>query len=181
MLAVVDGLGHGPEAALSAALAVEIFEQNHHLGVVELLTLVHEGLLERRGAAATVAVVDGELGTLTWLGVGNVEGVVVHWNNGKRPRTSGVLLRGGVLGRELPTLHAPTTVKLGDRDCIALTTDGVRGDLVEKLRSALTADRLAQRLLEEHAGDVDDALVLVARYRSRPANETGETSGDRAR
>lgn len=168
MLAVVDGLGHGPEAATSAAVAVEIFERNYRLGVTELLALAHQGLADGRGAAATVAVVDGPSGTLSWLGVGNVDGVVLHQSASGRARTNGVLLRGGVLGRELPWLQEPTIVQLADRDCIALATDGVRGDLISWLRTGLRANVLAQRLLDDHASEVDDALVLVARYRAEP-------------
>lgn len=179
LLAVVDGLGHGPEAAASAAIAARIFERNYHLGVVDLLSLAHDGLIARRGAAATVAAIDGPSGTMSWLGVGNVDGVVLHRDGAERERTSGVLLRGGVLGRELPQLQEPRAVRLTDRDSIAIATDGVRGDLVAGLKTGLRADRLAHRLLDEYGREADDALVLVARYRSEPLEEGASSKGGR--
>lgn len=165
VLAVIDGLGHGPEAARAAALAAGVVERNQGERPDALLSLSHDSLTASRGAAATVAVIDRTSGTLDWLGVGNVDGVVVRAAHDARPRTLGVFLRGGVLGDRLPTLHRPEPTPLEDGDRIVIATDGVRGDLAAAARSELDVDVLARRILDRHAIPEDDALVFVARYR----------------
>jgi hypothetical protein len=104
---------------------------------------------------------------MEWLGVGNVDGVVVRADDLARPRTHGVCLRGGVVGHEMPDLHRAEPVALHAGDTLVIATDGVRGDLAEAAMTDLLADRLARRVLAEKASPTDDALVLVARFRPR--------------
>jgi hypothetical protein len=169
VLAVIDGLGHGPDAAKAATLAAEVVGRHRTAEPADLLLLLHSHLAESRGATATVATVDGASGQLDWLGVGNVDGVVVR-ADGKRPLTHGVFLCRGVLGHQMPRkLHRPEPVVLRSGDCIVIATDGVRGDLADAVRPRLDvglADvgRLADRILRDFAIADDDALVLVARY-----------------
>ncbi len=165
VLAVIDGLGHGPEAARAAALAAEVVEQHQAEPPEALLSLSHRQLRASRGAVATVAIIDRATGLLDWLGVGNVDGVVVRAAEDARPRTHGVFLRGGVLGERLPPLHRPRPTRLEDGDCIVIATDGVRGDLAAAARSDLHVDVLAQRILDQYGIPDDDALVFVGRYR----------------
>src|SRR5690242_3053400 len=77
LIGVVDGLGHGPEAAEAALTAVEVLV--HHVGqpIVTLVSLCHESLRKTRGAALSIASID-IAGDLEWIGVGNVEGVLVR-------------------------------------------------------------------------------------------------------
>lgn len=173
VLAVIDGLGHGPEAARAAALAAQVVDRHRSERPDALLSLSHHSLRSSRGAAATVAVIERADGTLDWLGVGNVDGVVVRAADGARPRTHGVFLRGGVLGERMPTLHRPEPMRLENGDCIVIATDGVRGDLAAAARSDLHVDVLAERILDEHAIPEDDALVFVARYRPTRGRRTG--------
>jgi hypothetical protein len=167
VLAVIDGLGHGEEAAIAADMATAIVERNRGEPLIPLLLLAHEHLIESRGVAATMAIVDGETGRLDWLGVGNVNGVVLHADESAKPRTRGVFLHRGVLGYLLPTLHVPEPVQLADGDFLVLATDGVRGDLTAALHPELPIDRLAENILADQATPDDDALVLVARYHDR--------------
>jgi negative regulator of sigma-B (phosphoserine phosphatase) len=165
-------LGHGDEAAAAADMATAVVERNRGEPLVPLFLLAHEHLADSRGVAATMAIVDGETGRLDWLGVGNVNGVVLHADESARPRTHGVFLHRGVLGYLMPTLHIPEPVQLSDGDFVVLATDGVRGDLTAALHRELPVDRLAESILAEQATPDDDALVLVARYRDRHRRPT---------
>lgn len=165
ILAVIDGLGHGPEAAAAAAAAARVVERNRAEPLEALLLLSHEHLAESRGVAATLAIIDGETGRMDWLGVGNVNGVVLRADETARPRTSGVFLCRGVLGYLLPKLHVPAPLQLEHGDHIVIATDGIRGDLTAALRPELPVDRLAETVLADQATSEDDALVFVARYR----------------
>ena len=69
---VVDGLGHGPQAAEAAAEAMRIFEQKSAIAPVELIEEVHLALRATRGAAVAVASIDTERDVLRYAGVGNI-------------------------------------------------------------------------------------------------------------
>jgi len=169
VLAVIDGLGHGPEAAAAATTAARIVERNRAEPVEALLLLAHEHLAESRGVAATLAIIDGDTGRMDWLGVGNVNGVVLRADDTARPRTYPVFLCRGVLGYLLPNLHLAEPVQLTDGDCIVIATDGVRGDLTASLRAEMPVTRLAEKILADQAIPDDDALVFVARYHGNAA------------
>jgi phosphoserine phosphatase RsbX len=169
LLAVIDGLGHGPDAALAADRAVAVLEENPAEPVDVLLVLCHDALARTRGAAVTVASISRASRTMTWLGVGNVEGVLV------RPPPSGAtsgtsslemaMLQGGVVGHQLPTLR-PHAVDLQPGDLVVMATDGIDRSFSDVLRPALAPKRLADGILEDRARPTDDALVLVALYRA---------------
>jgi hypothetical protein len=166
VIAVIDGLGHGPEAADAAALAAGVIERHRAEPLDAMLLLVHEHLTASRGAAATLAIVDGDTGRMEWLGVGNVDGMVVRADDTARPRTMGVFLCRGILGYQKPDIRPRAPVQLEDGDCIVIATDGVRGDLAAGVRHEAPVDRMATALLDAHALPDDDALVFVARYRA---------------
>jgi negative regulator of sigma-B (phosphoserine phosphatase) len=164
VLAVIDGLGHGAQAAKAALAAAAVVEQNRAEPMEALLLLLHERLADSRGVAATVAEIDGTTGRMEWLGVGNVSGVVLRADETARPRTHGVFMHRGVLGYLLPSLHVPEPLQLAPGDLVIIATDGVRGDLTAGLRLDAPVQRLAESLLQAQATEDDDALVLVARY-----------------
>jgi phosphoserine phosphatase RsbX len=172
VIAVVDGLGHGPEAAEAARLATDVVEHNPAEPIDVLLLLTHRELASSRGAAASVAIVEADTGQMQWLGVGNVDGVVVRADVEARPRTLGVFLVGGVLGYQMNQLHMPPPVHLHDGDVIVMATDGVRADLSSIVRPEATPERLADAVLEQYGRPDDDALVVVARYAT-----LGESTG----
>ena len=77
---LADGLGHGPDAACAANLAVAIFEKNALRSPGEILRLIHEGLRGSRGAAVAVAEVSGAALTprvVRYAGVGNISGLIL--------------------------------------------------------------------------------------------------------
>jgi len=166
VIAVIDGLGHGPEAAAAAALAAGVVERHRAEPLEAMLLLVHEHLGESRGAAATLAIVDGDTGRMDWLGVGNVDGMVIRADQAARPHTSGVFLCRGILGYQQPNIRPQEPIQLHDGDVVVIATDGVRGDLAADVRHDTPVDRMATALLDAHATPDDDALVFVARFRA---------------
>jgi len=166
VIAVIDGLGHGPEAAAAASLAAGVVERHRAEPLEAMLLLVHEHLGESRGAAATLAIVDGDTGRMDWLGVGNVDGMVIRADQAARPHTSGVFLCRGILGYQQPNIRPQEPIQLHDGDVVVIATDGVRGDLAADVRHDTPVDRMATALLDAHATPDDDALVFVARFRA---------------
>jgi anti-sigma regulatory factor (Ser/Thr protein kinase) len=69
---LVDGLGHGADAALAARAAAEAVAANLRRNAVELVDSVHGALRSTRGAAAALAVVKPRAGTGEFCGVGTI-------------------------------------------------------------------------------------------------------------
>ena len=102
LIAVVDGAGHGDKATAAARAAVSVMEAHAHDSVISLVRRCHRALTSTRGAVLTVASIRSADHTLTWLGVGNVEGRLLRADrDGSHPAES-VLLRSGLVGYQLP-------------------------------------------------------------------------------
>src|SRR5437667_7316220 len=106
LVAVVDGLGHGEEAAAAAKIAVDVLEANARDDVIALFKRSHEALRGSRGVVMSVALLNGLEGTMTWMGVGNVEGLLARANPDIKPQKESLLIRAGVLGGPLAILDA---------------------------------------------------------------------------
>lgn len=69
---VVDGLGHGPEAAAAAAAGAEAFDRDPFLPLVTMFENLHLRMQGTRGAALAVAQVDTKTQQMKYAGVGNI-------------------------------------------------------------------------------------------------------------
>jgi len=161
LLAVVDGLGHGEKAADVAERAITVLRDHAHEPPDDLLQRCHRKLVGTRGVVMSLASVDVAGRCLTWLGVGNVEGVLLRADAGQRRES--LLLRGGIVGYRLPALR-PTTIALAPGDVLLLATDGLRSAFAQDVRRGCSAAEIAGDLLARYLRGNDDALVLVARY-----------------
>ena len=161
MIAVLDGLGHGPEAASAARRGVHLLEQSQAHDVETLVRECHRGLRGSRGAVMSLAVFDSLERTMTWIGVGNVRGSL--WSPQSTTWKS-LLLRGGVVGDTLPLLQA-SVVPMDEGDTLVFTTDGVGTEIDDHLLKGSSLQVTAERILARCRTGHDDALVLLARYR----------------
>jgi negative regulator of sigma-B (phosphoserine phosphatase) len=162
LVAAVDGLGHGSEAARAARLACSALKEDPGAELQELFLRAHSRLVRSRGVAMSLAsFLRG--GMLTWLGVGNVEGTLARV--GERPAgdPDSILLRGGVVGYQMPRLR-PSTTEVQPGDTLVFATDGVAGAHRRRVDAITPPEQLADDLLNEFVKGADDALVLVARY-----------------
>jgi len=100
---------------------------------------------------------------VTWAGVGNVDAWLLrpHAEGGKT--RTGLVPRGGVLGRGVPPL-TPVTLAIETGDLLVFATDGIQEGFVESLSLQDAPQRAASRVMATHGKSTDDALVLVARY-----------------
>src|SRR5579862_5608214 len=124
LIAVVDGLGRGREAALVARAATDALERQDDASVAELFAASHRALLGTRGAVLSLALVDPDAGTLSWAGIGNVAGVLLQ--RGPPRAAHGLATRGGIVGGEMPRVDVRTLALSGD-DTVIFATDGIRG------------------------------------------------------
>lgn len=162
MVAVIDGLGHGDGAAEAARVAVTVLREHAGEPVEPVLEACHSALRATRGAVMTLASLRYADSTLTWAGVGNVEAFLVRSDGAGQVSRRTPLLRGGIVGYQLPPLRA-LTEPLARGDTLVMATDGLRSMFVDALRREPDVDAFASDLLQRFGRPDDDALVLVAR------------------
>jgi phosphoserine phosphatase RsbX len=163
LVAVIDGLGHGWEAAVAARAAVEVLEAHAGRAVTELVQLCHEALHKTRGAVMTLASFDARRSSMSCTSVGNVEALLVRADRAADPPRETIALRGGVVGYQLPQLRA-SSFPVSPGDTLILASDGIRSGFGAGLRVYESPQQMADSILAEHARGADDAMVLVARY-----------------
>ena len=168
LIAVVDGLGHGLEAALAAQRALQTIERSAQTLPSALVSECHRALQATRGAVMGVALVDVQADALTWIGVGDVRATLQRAGPTGPAKAEALVTHNGVVGRSLPPLR-PVMRSLQVGDTVILTTDGIRDGFPSGLRGNEPPDRIANELLERRSVPYDDALVLVARYRGGAA------------
>jgi phosphoserine phosphatase RsbX len=191
MLAVVDGIGHGAAAKTAANLAIKTLDDYESQFVKLNFQRCHKTLEHTRGVVMTVAFIHafedpikwmsnpaGQgncrycprthlTGSLTWLGVGNVEGVLFRtdaFSNAVHERAS---LYGGTVGGLLPPLQ-PRVMSLMRGDLLVLATDGVECSFSRSLQLDQSPQQIADGIMEKHYKQIDDAVVLVARFLGLP-------------
>ena len=163
LVAVVDGLGHGDEAALAAGAAIEVLRTFAGEPLAALVQRCHQALLPTRGAALALVTLDAAQDSLTWTGVGNVEAVLIAARPGPPRATLALTSHGGVVGYRLPAVKASVT-PLFPGDVLILATDGVDVRFAADADPTEAPDSLARAILERHGKASDDALVLVLRW-----------------
>jgi negative regulator of sigma-B (phosphoserine phosphatase) len=166
LMAVVDGLGHGAEAATAARTAVTTLEEHASESLLALLQRCHWALKGSRGVVMSLAFANRQQNALTWAGVGNVECMLFHPHAATQatPSRASLVTRGGIVGSELPQVRAQV-LPLAAGDLLIFATDGIREGFSDGLQFEAPPQQLAEHILSQHGKGTDDALVLVARYR----------------
>ena len=162
LIAVIDGIGHGEEAAEAARTAATVLRTSADEPVISLVELCHEKLKGTRGAVLSLAFISAEQKMMTWIGVGNVQGVLVRADTKRGNVQESILLRAGVVGSKLPSLQA-SVLPVSQGDTVVFATDGIQSDFSTSLSARENPQRAADRILNKYRSRNDDALVLVAR------------------
>lgn len=168
LAAVIDGLGHGTAASEAADSAVGVLQSRAEEPPETLLRYCHEALRGKRGAAMSLASINARGGIMAWLGVGNVDSLLLRLS-ASPPMRETLMTRGGVVGYQLPPLRT-RCLPVAAGDLLIFTTDGIRSDFATGVQAAdpllrcQPVQEIADRLLLRFGKHTDDALVLVIRY-----------------
>jgi phosphoserine phosphatase RsbX len=162
LVAAIDGIGHGEAAASASKAAAEVLRSFADEPTISLVERCHDRLRATRGVVLSLAFIDPAQRMMTWLGVGNVQGVLVRANVRNGNGQESLLLRAGVVGSQLPALQG-AVLPIAQGDTLFLATDGVRSDFSMSLSAWENPQKAADRILERHGSRTDDALVLVVR------------------
>jgi negative regulator of sigma-B (phosphoserine phosphatase) len=157
ILAVIDGLGHGPDAAHASRKAIEVltlmpFQQS----VLEAMQEMHQELRGTRGAAATLCIIRDF--KLEICAVGNVAlmctGCAVP-----------LVLSPGVLGHQVSRFRVGACeVRHGCR--LALLSDGISTRFRLEEYKQLEPARACAEIMSRYRRKEDDASILVADVRA---------------
>ncbi len=159
---VVDGLGHGPQAAAAADAALAIFVQRPSDSAPDLIAAVHNGLRSTRGAAIAVAIIDPRHGVVHYCGLGNIVAAVIGDQGARR-----MVSQNGTAGQGGPRITSftypwdPASVLLMHTDGIQTRWDLDRYPGVRARHPAL----VSAVLYRDFARGRDDATAVAVRRR----------------
>jgi phosphoserine phosphatase RsbX len=165
LIGVLDGLGHGAEAAQAANCGVEVLRNARSEPLDVLVQRCHRALSGTRGAAMTLARIDFQADTLSWVGIGNVAADLVAKHPAGVEVRSSARLAGGIVGYRIPEVLTPQEVPIRPGDLLVIASDGIVEDHLDDIDFSAPALVIADQILHSHAKDNDDALVLAARHR----------------
>ncbi|MGW7428227.1 SpoIIE family protein phosphatase [Streptomyces sp. NPDC054861] len=154
---VIDGLGHGPDAAAATQRALRTFHSCSDAPLPDIISALHRALRHTRGAAA--AAIRTAAGTAEYCGVGNIRAAVLTPQGVHRQLTGDA----GIVG-----YHHPRTVSrtfaLPRHARVVLYTDGIDPRWTHTpstVQLTLPPTLLAASLVHTRRRSRDDATVLV--------------------
>jgi serine phosphatase RsbU (regulator of sigma subunit) len=166
LIGVADGLGHGKEASHAGRVAMKCIDLHPGESLISLFRCCHEELKNTRGVVMSLASFQTMENTMAWMGVGNVAGVLIRAGSSPLPQRETILLRGGVVGLQLPQLYA-MEMAVSAGDTLVFATDGISRSFADDLSVQDSPQRIAEGIGSQYCTGTDDALVVVARYRGR--------------
>jgi serine phosphatase RsbU (regulator of sigma subunit) len=162
LVAAIDGLGHGPEAATASNAAVKTLVECAGQNIISIIKQCHEHLHGTRGVVMSIASFSAEENTMSWLSVGNIEGYVLREDESMQDRPC-ILMRAGVVGHSLPPLRADT-IQINFGDTLVMATDGIKGSFSSVLKLKASPQIIADNIMDHFARETDDALVVAVRW-----------------
>ena len=154
-VAIIDGLGHGPDAEIAAMAAIKTLRADPALDPQRALLTCDTALRGTRGAAVSIIAIYPERGVLQFAGIGNVEGHLLGSDEIRMfSPARGIVGRGG----RTPQL---LEFRLERRWAVILFSDGIRARDMRSVTLDAPADELAHQILERSARATDDATVVV--------------------
>ena len=160
LLAVIDALGHGPEAQAVAEKAREYLEVNYWHPVDKLLAGCHRRLEGGRGAALVLIQLDLVRKTLSYSGVGNVE-VRLY----RTPEKRCLVPKPGIVGyHQIPVKRVEMPLDPGS--FILIFSDGISTRVLEEEMACLEREDLVAALnhiVKAGGRDIDDRTLLAAK------------------
>ncbi len=159
VLCIIDGLGHGEHAEQAAQAALDFVGKHQHEPLIKVFAACDKALLNTRGVAMGIAVIDQEAEMLTYAGIGNTRAMI--FGNGKR--NINLSSDYGIVGAGYRRL-ASESVPLAVGDLVLLYTDGLPETIdLSAYNDVIKSDleRLAESILQDHRRETDDAGILI--------------------
>ena len=171
LITVIDGLGHGPDAAVAANTAVEYIKNNYKKGLTDIIKGCHREMKETRGAVIGIALIDLKSSILRYTGVGNIAAIVKS-RTMIRPNSLS-----GILGYNLSEVKEEE-FPFNPGDLIILHSDGISNKLDLNLYPPEFFGQhpqvIVERVTAEFGSKSDDLCIVAAREDKRETYGSGK-------
>ena len=159
-VAIIDVLGHGPEAHALTEIIYPYLVQYATLDVAALMQRLHQHLRGSRGAAVGLCAIDRVTHKMDYVGTGNT---TIRRFGAVETR---LVSKEGVVGQNMrsPLLQ---TVALQPGDLVLLYTDGVSDRFSSQDYPGVLSHapaEVVQTVLDRYAKDHDDSACIAIRY-----------------
>jgi anti-sigma regulatory factor (Ser/Thr protein kinase) len=162
LILMVDGLGHGPAAALAAEEAVRAFHGQRSSQPAEILEAIHRAIRSTRGAALAIARIDLARGQLRYAGVGNISSLILDTKTGE---TANMVSLNGTVGHTIRKIQSFDYSWTQD-SVLIMHSDGMATHWSLDRYPGIIGRHpglIAGALYRDHKRGRDDVSVLVAR------------------
>ena len=156
LVAMADGLGHGPQAREAALAFNKHVEEHAHESLEEILRGASAAISKTRGVAAAVMRIDQRAMTMSFAGVGNID---MHAVSSERIRPVSIP---GIVGSRIRKVRQ-FDYDLAIGDLLLLHSDGISSRLILEDFRKLAVQEMADEILLQHGKYHDDATCLVIR------------------
>lgn len=159
---LVDGIGHGWEAAEAAQEATATFAKHIACEPRQILQYIHDALRKTRGAVAAVAEIRPREQTLVYAGVGNISATLIDAN-----RSRNLVSHNGTLGAIVPRIQE-FRFEWSRNSLLVMHSDGVQTRWDLGAYAGLVAKHpalIGGALLRDFRRQRDDASVVVIKAR----------------
>ena len=158
--AIVDVLGHGPEAHELTHVIDAFLDRHATADVSSLMARLHQRLKGTRGAAAGLCAINSAVGSIDYVGIGNTS---IRRFGASETR---LVSYDGVLGQNMRT-PLLQSLQLESGDMLVLYTDGVSDRFTtEEYRGLLhhEPEDAVRIILDRFGKDHDDSACIAIRY-----------------
>jgi anti-sigma regulatory factor (Ser/Thr protein kinase) len=161
VLAVADGLGHGPAALEGAEAAIGAATSPGARSISAAFSAARDAVTSERGAVLALALIDEEAGVLEHVGVGDVIARVIG-----PKRATQLAGSAGYLGDRVRRSPRLERIDLAKEELVMLATDGLKSKIEISPQDPIFwahPAAIAEHLMTRWFRGTDDALVLVAK------------------
>lgn len=165
-VAVLDGLGHGPDAHQASEDALELFNKEYEILPNQLIRDVHSHIKRTRGIVGSFINIDIQEKRGAVCGVGNISGKIFLKNGESRQCSS----YNGIIGHNIPhTLNNTEFADLDAVDVMIFCSDGIKSRWdIDKHAGLLTHHPvvIAAAIFKDFHRVTDDVLVVVIKNKT---------------
>lgn len=157
VIAVVDALGHGKEAAMIARIVYNYLRVYYYLPLDEITHICHEALQGTRGSAISICKIHPAPKTLEYIGIGNVEFNVIGSEDLVRAYNYH-----GTLGMHLESVQIQKFPYRSSSTFI-MTSDGIGDYRLDGTMLRKQPQDITSEILNQYGKKHDDATILLIR------------------
>ena len=157
LIAVIDGLGHGPEAYNASQKAREYVKDHAAEDLEAIIRGCHKHIERTRGVSIGLVRIDRKTNLFSCCGVGNIETRILS----KRSRHP--ISTAGIVGYSLKKIRR-SEYPYDPGGVVLLHSDGVFTGFDPSKYPNLRRDpqRAAEQIMKEWGKETDDATILIA-------------------